>query len=96
MFEIGYRLYKKDKKVDNYSKMAQWCNENNAQIEEKEDYYEITEVKISVEDRIKILEIKYNMNRWQREGILAKRSSYSEYVKKQAQEIEDLAKQIRK
>lgn len=96
MFKIGYILYKKDKKIDIYYKMAQWCNENNAQIEERESYFEITENKISIQDKIKMLEIKYNMNRWQREGILAKKSSYSKYVKKQAQEIEDLAKQIRK
>ena len=36
------------------------------------------------------------MNRWQREGILAENSSYSDFAKARAQELEDLAEEIRR
>lgn len=41
------------------------------------------------------LEQQYNMCRWQRELILADNSSASDYTKQKAQEIEDLAKELR-
>lgn len=41
------------------------------------------------------LEIQYNMCRWQRELILAENSGASDYTKQKAQEIEDLAKELR-
>lgn len=48
-------------------------------------------LQIQVEEKEK----QYQMNRWQREGILAEGSLYSQYSKDKAQEIEDLAKQLR-
>ena len=48
-----------------------------------------------LEEQVSSLEQTYGMKRWQREGILAEGSLYSEYTKAKAQEIEDLAKELR-
>lgn len=50
----------------------------------------------TLEEQLIQLEQEYQMNRWQRESILAPNSPYSEFTKKRAQELEDLAEQIRK
>ena len=34
---IGTKIYKTD--MSTYPQVAQWCNENNATIEDKGDYY---------------------------------------------------------
>ena len=49
----------------------------------------------TIEEQVSSLEQTYGMTRWQREGILAEGSLYSDYTKAKAQEIEDLAKQLR-
>ena len=49
----------------------------------------------TIAEQVLSLENEYKMNRWQREGILAEGSLYSEYTKTKAQEIEDLAEQLR-
>ena len=49
----------------------------------------------TIEEQISSLEQTYGMTRWQREGILAEGSLYSEHTKAKAQEIEDLAKELR-
>ena len=49
----------------------------------------------TIEEQVSSLEQTYGMKRWQREGILAEGSLYSEYTKSKAQEIEDLAKKLR-
>lgn len=49
----------------------------------------------TIKEQVLSLEHTYGMTRWQREGILAEGSLYSEYTKSKAQEIEDLAKQLR-
>ena len=49
----------------------------------------------TLQEQVIALENKYQMNRWQREGILAEGSLYSQYSKNKAQEIEDLAEQLR-
>lgn len=49
----------------------------------------------TIKEQIIALEESYSMTRWQREGILAEGSLYSDYVKAKAQQIEDLAEQIR-
>lgn len=46
-------------------------------------------------NEVNTLEQQYNMYRWQREMILAEGSSASDYAKSKAQEIEDLAEQLR-
>lgn len=49
----------------------------------------------ALEEQLIAKEHEYEMNRWQREGILAEGSAYSDYAKARAQELEDLAEQIR-
>ena len=50
----------------------------------------------TLQEKLNRLEKEYQMNRWQREAILAKNSSYSEFTKARAKELEDIAEQIRK
>lgn len=94
-FEIGQIIGK-----ENYTKAAIWCNTNNAHIEKQDGRYVIVENATSkpeptLEEQVVSLEQTYGMTRWQREGILAEGSLYSEYTKAKAQEIEDLAKELR-
>lgn len=49
----------------------------------------------TIEEQVIALEREYGMSRWQREGILAEGSLYSEYTKQKAQEIETLAQELR-
>lgn len=49
----------------------------------------------TIEEQVSSLEQTYGMTRWQRENILAEGSLYSDYTKAKAQEIEDLAKELR-
>ena len=37
---IGTKI-NKPTNIDEYSKVAEWCNKNNATIEDKGDYYEV-------------------------------------------------------
>ena len=39
---IGTKIYKTD--MSTYPQVAQWCNENNATIEDKGDYYEVVAI----------------------------------------------------
>lgn len=52
--------------------------------------------KQQLEQQVNTLEQQYQMYRWQREMILAEGSSASDYAKAKAQEIEDLAEELRK
>ena len=94
MFKIGQIITK-----DNYTSSAIWCNANNAHIEAKDGQYIIVAnapiPEPTIEEQVSSLEQTYGMKRWQREGILAEGSLYSEYTKAKAQEIEDLAKELR-
>ena len=93
---IGYKLYKQGKTIENYRDMAIWCNSNNAKIEDKGDYYEIVEIPVpTIKEQLEILEAQTGYNRAVRELILAENSGASEFVKNKAQEIENLAEQIR-
>lgn len=78
---------------------AVWCNANNAHIEVLDGVYTIVEnaptPEPTIKEQVSSLEQTYGMTRWQREGILAEGYLYSEYTKSKAQEIEDLAKQLR-
>lgn len=82
---------------------AIWCNENNCHIEEVASQGSVRVYKIVknvpyVPTKQEILnkkEAEYGMSRWQREGILAENSQYSEFAKARAQELEDLAEEIR-
>ena len=94
---IGQKIYKPIN-YDDYTKIAEWCNSNNATIEDKGEYYEVVAIVPHVptlQEQVNTLESQYGMNRWQREGILAENSNYSDYTKQKAQQIEDLAEQLR-
>lgn len=94
MFEIGQIVEKSF-----YTSAALWCNQNNAHIEKIDGQYVIVAnpapKEPTLEERVAKLEQTYGMTRWQREGILAEGSLYSEYTKAKAQEIEDLAAELR-
>lgn len=79
---------------------AVWCNENNATIVINQDNkYEIVEVQEHIEtlqEKLVRLETEYQMPRYIREGILAEGSPYSDFAKTRAQELEDIAEQIRR
>ena len=96
---IGKKINKPITDYKSYAETATWCNSNNAHMEDKGAYYEVVEnspaPEPSIEEQLIILENDYQMNRWQREGILAEGSLYSDYTKAKAQELEDLAEQIR-
>lgn len=57
--------------------------------------YAPTKPEPTLEEQVVSLEQTYGMTRWQRESILAEGSLYSDYTKAKAQEIEDLAKELR-
>lgn len=95
---IGKKLYKDNFDSIDYRETAIWCNANNAHIEDKGEYYEVVEntpYVPTIQEQVNVLEAQYQMYRWQREMILAEGSSASEYAKTKAQEIEDLAVQLR-
>lgn len=95
---IGKKLYKGQYTSKEYADTAIWCNANNAHIEDKGEYYEVVENVPHVptlQEQVVALENQYGMNRWQREGILAEGSLFSDYTKIKAQEIETLATQLR-
>lgn len=54
---IGKKLYKKNFTNKEYADTAVWCNENNAHIEDKGEYYEvIRDEQLSVKETIFYLE----------------------------------------
>lgn len=95
---IGKKINKPITDYKDYATTAIWCNNNNAKIEDKGDYYEVVEIipqEPTLQEQLESLEHKYQMNRWQREIILAEDSGASDYTKNKAQEIENIAEQIR-
>lgn len=81
-----------------YAELAIYCNHNNCHIEDKGDYLESvvnTPHEETIQEKLIRLENEYQMNRWQREAILADGSPYSDFTKNRARELEDLAEQIR-
>ena len=78
---------------------AIWCNENNAHIEDLNGVYTIVEnapiPEPTLEEQVAKLEAETGLTRVMREMVLAENSGASDYVKAKAQEIEDLAKQLR-
>ena len=93
-FEIGQVLTK-----ENYTKGAVWCNANNAHIEKQGGQYTIVEnepiPEPTLEEQVAQKEAETGLTRVMREMVLAENSGASDYVKAKAQEIEDLAKQLR-
>lgn len=94
---IGTKIYKPIVRQQ-YALAVAWCNKNNATIEDKGEYYEVVAIvphEPTLKEQLEQLENKYQMNRWQREIILAENSGASDYTKNKAQEIENIAEQIR-
>ena len=79
--------------------VAVWCNANNAHIEKQEGQYVIIAnapiPEPTTEEKVAKLEAETGLTRVMREMVLAENSGASDYVKAKAQEIEDLAKQLR-
>lgn len=94
MFKIGQVLTK-----DNYTQGAIWCNSNNAHIEKQDRQYVIVAnppaPEPTVEEQVAKLEAETGLTRIMREMVLVENSGVSDYVKAKANEIEDLAKQLR-
>ena len=94
MFDINDIVTK-----DNYTSSAIWCNANNAHIEAKDGQYIIVAnapiPEPTLEEQVAKLEAETGLTRVMREMVLAENSGASDYIKAKAQEIEDLAKQLR-
>lgn len=50
---IGTKFYKNNYDLDDYSATAEWCNANNATIEDKGEYYEVVEIPAPTLDEVK-------------------------------------------
>lgn len=50
---IGLKFYKDNYDLTEYSQCAEWCNNNNATIEDKGEYYECVEIPAPALDEIK-------------------------------------------
>ena len=78
---------------------AVWCNANNAHIEKQDGQYIIVAnppiPEPTLAERVAKLEAETGLTRVMREMVLAENSGASDYVKAKANEIEDLAKQLR-
>ena len=94
MFEIGQIVTE-----ENYTQAAIWCNKNGAHIEKQTDGYVITAnpapAEPTAQERVQAQEVRTGLTRAVRELVLAENSGASEYVRKQAQEIEALAAPLR-
>ena len=95
-WEIGSEINKAD-----YTPCAIYCNQQgDRHIEKRENKYFVianpTPPEPTLEQQVAALETQYEMNRWQREGILAEGSLFSDYTKAKAQEIETLAAELRR
>lgn len=54
---IGTKFYKDNYDIDEYSAAAEWCNANNATIEDKGEYYEVVEIPSPSLDEVKAQKI---------------------------------------
>ena len=93
--EIGQIVTKEE-----YTKAAIWCNANNAHIEAQSGKYVIVAnpkpKEPTLEEKVAKLEAETGLTRIMREMVLAENSGASDYAKAKAQEIEDLAQELRK
>ena len=94
MFNIGQTVTK-----ENYTAAAVWCNANGAHIEKQHGAYVIVKntprPEPTIEEQVTKLEAETGLTRVMREMVLSENSGASDYVKVKAQEIEDLAKELR-
>ena len=55
---IGKKFDKKNYDLNDYSATAQWCNENNATIVDKGDFYEVIEIPAPTEEELNAIKIE--------------------------------------
>ena len=55
---IGTKFYKENLNLNEYSSCAEWCNSNNATIEDKGDYYEVVEIPAPTQEEINTREVE--------------------------------------
>lgn len=55
---IGKKFDKKKYDLNDYSATAQWCNENNATIVDKGDFYEVVEIPAPTEEELNAIKIE--------------------------------------
>lgn len=55
---IGTKFYKNNYDLNAYSSAAEWCNNNNATIEDKGEYYEVVEIKPPTQEELNEAEIQ--------------------------------------
>jgi hypothetical protein len=58
---IGTKFYKpleSQEQLDSYSQAAEWCNHNNATIEDKGEYYEVVEIPKPTQEELNAMEIE--------------------------------------
>lgn len=58
---IGTKFYKPletQEQLDSYSQAAEWCNNNNAMIEDKGEYYEVVEIPSPTQEELNAMEIE--------------------------------------
>lgn len=58
---LGTKIEKKNIDYKKYSQIAGWCNENDASIADRGDYYEVVEIPtLSAAEKIAILDKEYS------------------------------------
>lgn len=55
---IGKKFDKKNYDLKDYSATAKWCNENNATIVDKGDFYEVVEIPAPTEEELNAIKIE--------------------------------------
>lgn len=55
---IGKKFDKKNYDLNDYSATAKWCNENNATIEDKGEYYEVVEIPAPTQEELNAAEVE--------------------------------------
>ena len=68
MIGIGERLYKQNINWESYRALANWCNSNNATIDDKGTFYEVVALpeqpQPTVQDRYQALVVQYIRERY--------------------------------
>ena len=55
---IGTKFYKANLDLNAYSSAAEWCNNNNATIEDKGEYYEVVEIPKPTQEELNAIEVE--------------------------------------
>lgn len=55
---IGTKFYKDNYDLNAYSQAAEWCNNNNATIEDRGEYYEVVEIPAPTQEELNAIEVE--------------------------------------